>query len=431
MIQSFSIIFTIVITSLYFFPIDVTTGVNTKMLIAACGLLVFMIKLAQKKIFLEKNYIVLSLSALVVSLCGVLSMWYNDTADTAYATYIVSMWVWLGGAYFVVNLIKFVHGKDSVLLLCNYLIAICVLQCVLALAIDMNPAVKTFVDSIYPGGAYYAEHERLYGIGAALDVAGSRFSAALIMITCIGLTYGNKLRKTWLALYVLSFLIIAVLGNMVARTTTIGVILSLLYLLFVTSRRGGADESISKKILWKWLIVIMLLVVPVIVHYYKSNPIINDNIRFAFEGFFSLVEEGKWEVHSNDMLQNMYVFPDNVKTWIIGDGYFDNPKLTDPYYTGDMRTAFYMGTDVGYLRFIFYFGVLGLVAFMSFFCKTARLCMKRLMEFKHMFILLLLLNFIIWFKVATDIFVVFALFLCLTASKNEEEQQLELSPQKY
>lgn len=431
MIQILSTIFVTIITSLYFFPIDVVTGVNTKMIIAACGLLVFMVKLAQKKIFLEKNYIILSLSALVVSLCGVLSIWYNDTADTAYATYIISMWVWLGGAYFVVNLIKFVHGKDTVLLLCNYLIAICVLQCVLALVIDMNPAVKTFVNSIYPDGAYYAEHKRLYGIGAALDVAGSRFSTALIMITCIGLTYGNKLRKTWFALYVLSFLVIAVLGNMVARTTTIGVILSLLYLLFVTFRRGGADESISKKILWKWLIVIMLLVVPVIVHYYKSNPIINDNMRFAFEGFFSLVEKGKWEVHSNDMLQNMYVFPDNVKTWIIGDGYFDNPKLTDPYYTGDMRTAFYMGTDVGYLRFIFYFGVLGLVAFMSFFCKTARLCMKRLMEFKHMFILLLLLNFIIWFKVATDIFVVFALFLCLTASKNEEEQLIELSPQKF
>lgn len=424
MIQILSIIFVTIITSLYFFPIDVATGVNTKMIIAVFGLLVLMVKLAQKVIYLEKDYITLSLSALAVSLCGVLSMWYNDTSDTAYATYIVSMWVWLGGAYFVVNLIKFVHGKDTVLLLCNYLIAICVLQSVLALSIDMNPAVKTFVDSIYPDGTYYAKHERLYGIGAALDVAGSRFSAALIMITCIGLTYGNKLRKTWLALYVLSFLIIAVLGNMVARTTTIGVILSLAYLLFVTFRRGGTDESVSKKILWKWMIVIILLVIPVIVHYYKSNPIINDNMRFAFEGFFSLVEKGKWEVHSNDMLQNMYVFPDNTKTWIIGDGYFANPGATDQYYTGRMRTEYYMGTDVGYLRFIFYFGALGLIAFISFFGKATRLCMKRLKENKYMFVLLLILNLVIWFKVATDIFVVFAPFLCLSALKDEDGQEL-------
>lgn len=181
MMQYLSIIFTIVITSLYFFPIDVVTGVNTKMIIAACGLLVFMIQLAQKKIFFEKDYLFITLFAGIVSLCGVISMWYNDTADTAYATYIVSMWVWLGGAYFVIKLINLIHGENSVLLLCNYLIAVCVFQCVLALSIDLNPLVKSFIDSIYPAGTYYAEHERMYGIGAALDVAGSRFSAVLVM----------------------------------------------------------------------------------------------------------------------------------------------------------------------------------------------------------------------------------------------------------
>ena len=62
----------------------------------------------------------------------------------------------------------------------------------------------------------------------------------------------------------------------------------------------------------------------------------------------------------------MYVFPDNIKTWIIGDGYFANPGDTDPYYVGPLGGAFYKSTDVGYLRFIFYFGVLGLFAFVLF-----------------------------------------------------------------
>jgi hypothetical protein len=427
MMQYLSIIFTIVITSLYFFPIDVVTGVNTKMIIAACGLLVFMIQLAQKKIFFEKDYLFITLFAGIVSLCGVISMWYNDTADTAYATYIVSMWVWLGGAYFVIKLINLIHGENSVLLLCNYLIAVCVFQCVLALSIDLNPLIKSFVDSIYPAGTYYAEHERLYGIGAALDVTGSRFSAVLVMITFLGLVYGKGLAKKWLAFYVLSFLIIAIIGNMLSRTTTVGAILSLAYLLFVTFYGREKDERKSKQRLWKWMFVIILLGLPVIVHYYRFNSIINENIRFAFEGFFSLVEEGKWEVHSNDMLQNMYIFPENVKTWIIGDGYFDNPKLTDPYYTGEMRTAYYMGTDVGYLRFIFYFGCLGLIAFICFFCRVAKVCMKRFVEFKYMFILFLFVNFIVWFKVATDIFLVFALFLCVTEKQQSEESFLEIS----
>ncbi len=421
MILFISTIFVTIITSLYFFPIDITKDVNTKMIIAACGALVFLVKLAQKEIFLEKNYIALSLSALTVSLCGALSLWYNDTADLAYATYIVSMWVWLGGAYFVVQLIKFIHGKDSIFLLCNYLILVCVLQCIIALATDMNPTVKSWVDSIYSGGDYYAEHDRLYGIGAALDVAGSRFSAALIMIMCLGITYGKKLEKRWLTFYMLSFFIIAVIGNMIARTTTIGIILALGYLILESLRSNVTDENRSKIRIWKWLFPMIIIGIPITVYFYRHDPTINQNISFAFEGFFSLVEKGKWEVHSNDMLQNMYVFPDNLKTWIIGDGYFANPNTTDPYYTGSMRTDFYMGTDVGYLRFIFYFGVLGLITFMSFFCNAARLCMKRLVQFKYMFIFLLLLNFIIWFKVATDIFVVFAPFLCLAASENEED----------
>ena len=419
MIQFCFIILTIVITSLYFFPIDVVTRVNTKMIIAAFGLLVFMVRLAQRKIFLEKDYLILSLSALWVSLCGILSLWYNDSIDLAYSTYIVSMWVWLGGAYFVVELIKFVHGEKTVLLLGHYLIAVCVCQCVLALAIDMNPVVKSFVDSIYSAGAYYAEHDRLYGIGASLDVAGSRFSAVLVMITFLGTVYGKELEKKWLVFYVISFLIITVIGNMLSRTTTVGVILSLAYLLYLALRSRGETEKVSKIRLLKWMMfVVMLLGIPMVVYYYRTNPIINENIRFAFEGFFSLVEQGKWEVHSNNMLQNMYVFPDNVKTWIIGDGYFANPITTDPYYTGEMRTAYYMGTDVGYLRFIFYFGVLGLVAIIGFFFNATRLCIKRLARLKYMFILFLLVNLIVWFKVATDIFLVFALFLCISKEDN-------------
>lgn len=62
----------------------------------------------------------------------------------------------------------------------------------------------------------------------------------------------------------------------------------------------------------------------------------------------------------------MYVFPDNLKTWIIGDGYFSNPYNTDPFYIGTRSRGYYMGTDVGYLRFIFYFGLIGLSAFIAF-----------------------------------------------------------------
>lgn len=152
--------------------------------------------------------------------------------------------------------------------------------------------------------------------------------------------------------------------------------------------------------------------IPFLVNLYHEDVTFHKNIRFAFEGFFSLAETGKWEVQSNEILKDMFIFPDNWKTWIIGDGYFNS---IDPYYVSrrDFKYGYYMGTDVGYLRFIYYFGVIGLAAFSWFFCAVTAVCRKRFPRYAMFFGFLLLLNFLVWFKVSTDIFVVFAPFLCL------------------
>ena len=130
------------------------------------------------------------------------------------------------------------------------------------------------------------------------------------------------------------------------------------------------------------------------------------------------------EVHSNDILKDMYVFPDNLKTWMIGDGYFNGPEDVDPYYIGEKwDVGYYKGTDVGYLRFIFYFGVTGLIAFSSFIYKTAVVCMRRFKDYRNLFLMVLFLNFIIWFKVSTDLFLVFALFLCLLEENKDSDMK--------
>lgn len=82
-----------------------------------------------------------------------------------------------------------------------------------------------------------------------------------------------------------------------------------------------------------------------------------------------------------------------------------------------------MGTDVGYLRFIFYFGLLGLSAFIAFLCKSAKLCIDRFPKEKALFVMLLIVNFVVWFKVSTDIFLVFALFLMFPNGQSVEEEK--------
>ena len=142
----------------------------------------------------------------------------------------------------------------------------------------------------------------------------------------------------------------------------------------------------------------------------------------AFEGFFSLAETGEWEIDSNEKLKTMIVFPDNQKTWIIGDGYFSNPYYSDPLYVGPFVGGYYMGTDIGYLRFIFYFGLIGLVVFSYFLISVAIECIRILPNYKQLILFILLLGFIIWLKVATDVFLVFALLICIGNMQDETPQ---------
>ena len=135
MLKVLAIIFTVVVTSFYFFPFEFAflPGVNTKMIMAACGLVILGINLARERnALINKDWFQLSIWGIVVSVIGLISITYNDTPDYTYATYIISMWVWLGGAYTVTRLIKWVHGQVSIQLVCYYLIAVCVTQSIIA-----------------------------------------------------------------------------------------------------------------------------------------------------------------------------------------------------------------------------------------------------------------------------------------------------------
>ena len=412
-----------IMVSFYFFPIEFTflPGVNTKMAMAGFGLVVLAVQMAlRRKPYVDEGILRYSVIAIVISLIGFVAVTYNETSDYTYATYIVSMWVWLSGAYVVITLMRALHGYVSVELVCNYLIAVCTAQCISALMIDSIPTFNHLINTYVAGLDFLEKGKRLYGIGAGLDVAGLRFSAVLCSIAFITSRIASTTRKNYISVYLICFVIIGLVGNMIARTTTVGVILAIAYWIYALLRPGSKQENTY---LWKWLAGVIVVAQHIIVPLYNTSPTFKAHTRFAFEGFFSLAEKGRWEVHSNEILKNMYVFPDNLKTWFIGDGYIENPIRTDPYYTGEIIDGFYMGTDVGYLRFIFYFGIFGLLTFIYFFIALTSNCMKKFPAQGVLFLLFLAVNLIGWFKVATDIFLVFAPFLLINKEENKSAEQ--------
>ena len=422
-------IISIILTSFYFFPFETVflPGVNTKMALAGIGLLILGKSLAQRRdAGINKDFFMLSLLALCISLASLLTMTINNTPDASFLTYFVSMWVWMGGAYTVVRWLDTAYGYVNVRLVCNQLIAVCVIQCLIAWTKDVYPPLQAWVDSFVGGEAFMGntKEARLSGIGAALDVAGLRFSAVSVIIGYI-LSKAEELSHKQVVTYLISFLIIAVIGNMMSRTTTVGVGLALVYWIYSTNLLS-LKQNIKNQKLWFWLGGILCVIIPVFIYLYFANDTFYKNIRFGFEGFFSLWETGEWQTSSNDiLLEHMVVFPDNWVTWLIGDGYAANPmdktlSFFDPYYTGPIYHGYYKGTDIGYLRYIFYFGLVGTFVFVLFMWKSAWACIHRFKDYKMMFLMILLVNYIGWFKVSTDIFLVFAIFLVL--SKKDDVQ---------
>lgn len=272
--------------------------------------------------------------------------------------------------------------------------------------IDFSPIIKNVVDSIFATGdlIFMEKVKRLYGIGASLDVAGVRFSAVLVM-TAVIVSNDKAIRSnsTYIVCYTLAFLCIGVLGNMMARTTSLGFFLGLAYILFASGMFSYFVKNINIKF-WRTITVSMIIVSGFATYFYRTNKKVFSLIRFAFEGFFNWIEKGEWETSSTEVLKSMWVYPDNMKTWIIGDGYFNNP----------FKAGFYMSTDVGYLRFIYYCGLIGLIVFCLFFVYLSIALSNRFYYIRNMFLLLLIVVFINWTKVATDIFLVYAFFLVIS-----------------
>lgn len=417
----------VVLTSFYIFPVSFYffPAANTKMIMAVLGVVTFIVNaIISRKTVISSKVINIAVCAFLVSFWGIISVLFNGTNDYNYASYFVSFIVWVAAAYFVIKCIKVVHGYVSVKVVCNYLIAVAITQCLLAIALDLLPTFKNIINdlvvgfaSMYSAGDGLEKAGRLYGIGAALDVAGTRFCAILSIIGIMAYNSKNKLTQT---IYLLSLIVLFVVGSMISRTTGVGAIFVIIYLLI--------SRTDNNKFFYIQFLIISVFLTIIGVFLYSTSPFFYDNIRFAFEGFFSMFETGEWRLQSTDALRDMYRFPDSLKTWIIGDGYFEEPYSVDPYYVGETRGwgLFYMGTDVGYIRFLYYFGCLGLFSFMFYFIRITKESIADFPKEKWVFYALLFINFTIWLKVATDIFCLFALFLCISKEDNDAyEKQYE------
>ena len=399
---------------------------NTKILLAMWGVVMLVYNTIRTKDYaFSKGLLYALMIAGVFALANYISLIINDSDDYSYTSYPMSALVWVMGAYGAVTFIRWTHKKVTIELVVRYLAGGAAFHSILSQLIDRNESVRNFITSIFYVGEDMEEMQRLYSFGVGLDPSGVRFAVTLIMIAGV-LTLSKVVKKSvsLMVFYFLCFAIISVLGNIISRTTTVGMGLGL----FVFAISTGLYKfviKVSKIKIIRVFAVVLALGIPFTIYFYNTNASFRDQIEYGFEGFFNLVESGEFQTGSTDELSAMWVWPHDTQTWLIGSGQFGSREVGNYNYF----------SDIGYCRFIFYSGLIGITVFGLYFIYNAIYFATRYPRYRYIFLLMIVVTFVVWAKVATDIFQLYALFYAFTDEEelyasDEDEAPDELEPKE-
>ena len=132
-------------------------------------------------------------------------------------------------------------------------------------------------------------------------------------------------------------------------------------------------------------------------------------MSWAFELFINMGDNGQIESESTNQLKDMYILPTTIDTWLFGDG-----RLSDQY------GGFYMGSDVGYVRSIFYWGITGTIVYLFIQFKMVRKAITSSHDVTYRFFVYFIFIFflIYWLKDLYSIEKLLCLFIIVQAMSN-------------
>lgn len=352
--------YTVIFFYIYAVPF-VFLPVSTRVMFGIFGFIILVIKVLQYKVELTLNkqlfyFLILLFLILFVAL---ISIGMNQTSDIEFIKYPISMVTILFASYFVAKVLSKFYRKLDFQTVSLLMINVILIQSIIAFMMFLIPDLRDLLLGIQRLSAEdidkmsnYFEF-RIIGFGIIYFGAGIISGFGLILIGA--LLRFHHFNSKQVMILAIKFLIILVVGMMMARTTLIGGLLGLM-LIFMPKNFKATISMFRKRCLFILNITIIPTILMMILFFLvpKIGETFEPLFNFAFEIFINYFEKGSAESASTTQLQNMYIFPKTIQTWIIGDGYWNNP-----YGSG-----YYMHTDVGYLRLVYYFGLIGLFAYL-------------------------------------------------------------------
>lgn len=293
---------------------------------------------------------------------SIISCVINFSSDLEFVTYPVTACFAVFFSYLIAFLINDIYRDLDAKILIEYILVCQLIYMALSILMFVNPSIRTILLSILNLGSgaesafLRTEGVRLICFGASFFTSGIVNGFVLIILSFYISVYEHSSLKT--VLLYLYYILIIVVGMMMARTTLLGAGISFCVLCYYWIKSG---VRIVKTFFYVALSVFFLLTV---ISRLSSNvrEIIEGLSNFAFEFIINYQETGSAETASTNDLKEMYnTLPDNMKTWLIGDAKWQG-----------QNGSYYKSVDVGYLRDIFYFGLIGLTALIYFYFASLK-----------------------------------------------------------
>lgn len=378
----FSFIYPVTFT---FFPF-----LSTRHLFALIGIILLLRKLKIPRSIYDSTCLFFTLSVISLLTCVL-----NLTSDFSLASIPIIFLI----SYFSIVGVCFLTGVDDNELFTDLLTKTALLQMIISILFFVLPDVEVLLYSLIKVGELASESLlqsqgfRLHGFGTNFFSAGVSNSFILLLIAI----HSGRRR----IFYSVSYAIVFFVGIFIARTTFVGFLISFPILLYKTS-----NFSFFKCISIIGLILVIFVMIGDCLK--NSNiPEIRDIYTFGFEPIINYQEEGSLNSSSVSVLSYKGKLPNDIKTWILGDGLYADPHA--PVY-------YYKGVDQGFLRCLYYFGTVGLIVLLLGYYSIIKRAV--IVNQSRLYYLLFVIYLIIMYKGHTDVFQYIIPYFILKTSRN-------------
>lgn len=385
----------------YIFPVN-TYVLNSKYVVLIVAMYFLLIDILRRKVMLEelvKRPLYPILLAFTLSLVSLCSAFINQIFDPLYLYSLFSTLIYIVSAWGILRFMSNYYSSITFELIVLHIMFAVLLQCIISVMIYFTPDFRDILFSVIklnPLEEQAIERTpfRLHGIGANFFNLGIINSVTLVLLTPL-VFYAKGINKQILSFI---FFIILIIGMMMSRTT----IVALPFVFYLIHKLSNKLVVLLIKILLTIIFVIFVLSVfygSYLEAFYDEN---SQLVEFGFEMFFNFFSGDGLTTGSSDQLSEVFYLPDNLLTFIIGDG-----RCTDP----NDSLAYYMNTDLGICRQIFYFGFTGFIVWVVYYYQLYKATSCNYPHYRIVFLMLFWLCMLLNYKGITNLTAFFALFL--------------------